>query len=205
MPWTEIASLVKDIVLSIAGVVASSCAIVGLFTWKRELRGKTKYLAAHRLLKATYTLREAIVIVRNPFIDASEFPSDYNDSNGSTRAREEAAAYSQVYTDRWKYVSDCIGDFQTNAMEAEAIWGNEIKEATDSYTNQLSYLRTAIRQYIRNKQLTGIEEHPDQEEKRRIESIIWSENLSGSTVFTHTLNDKIKTIEDFLLPHLGRS
>lgn len=45
------------------------------FLWKREHRGKTKYEMARRLLRATYSLRDAFAYVRAPIMLAQEIES----------------------------------------------------------------------------------------------------------------------------------
>ncbi|OQY20711.1 MAG: hypothetical protein B6I35_10155, partial [Anaerolineaceae bacterium 4572_32.2] len=68
----EYITLAKDVVTILAALVAATVAIMGLRTWRKQLRGKTEYELARRLLRSVYRVRDAIRIVRNPFISSAE-------------------------------------------------------------------------------------------------------------------------------------
>lgn len=59
-------TLIKDIITGLSAFTAAVIAIMGLQAWKKQLKGKTEYELAQRLLRATYKVREAFSWVRNP-------------------------------------------------------------------------------------------------------------------------------------------
>ncbi|MEH6444026.1 MAG: hypothetical protein V7784_09010, partial [Oceanospirillaceae bacterium] len=83
------------------------------------------------LAKTTFKLRDELVFCRSPFIPASEFPDDYDPTNKSPE--KEGDAYAHIYAKRWKPVTEAIQEFDTCALEAEALWGSGIKEKTVSF------------------------------------------------------------------------
>ena len=74
-------SLIKDIVTGLAAVVAAVIAIMGLRTWKKQLKGKTEYELSQRFLRATYKVRDAFSWVRNPIQSPSEISQAMIEAN----------------------------------------------------------------------------------------------------------------------------
>jgi type IV secretory pathway VirB2 component (pilin) len=63
-PWV---TLIKDIVTGLAAATAAVIGVLGLRTWKAQLKGKTEYETARSLLRCVYRVRDAMRVVRNPF------------------------------------------------------------------------------------------------------------------------------------------
>lgn len=70
--WQGRISLIKDIVTILVALVGGGVAIYGLISWKRQLKGKTEYELARRVLRAVYRLRDAIRGIRNPLQSTGE-------------------------------------------------------------------------------------------------------------------------------------
>ena len=66
-------SIAKDITTGLAALIGAGVAIVGLRAWQHQLKGKTEYELARRLLRAVYRVRDEIHNVRNPAIMPGEF------------------------------------------------------------------------------------------------------------------------------------
>jgi Tfp pilus assembly protein PilO len=97
-------TLVKDIVTILATSIAAGVAVMGLQAWKKQLKGKTEYELAQRVLRAAYQFREALAWVRNPLIYEGEQVQAMKDANiegnpgdPPTRQRRLKA----VYEKRW--------------------------------------------------------------------------------------------------------
>ncbi len=78
---TDVFSIIKDIVISIAAATTAIVAYKGLEKWHKELKGKANFDVALSLIKSTYKLRDKIESCRSPFIPANEFPKDYDPNN----------------------------------------------------------------------------------------------------------------------------
>ena len=59
-------TIIKDIFTCLAAITASVVAVLGLQAWKKQLKGKTEYELAQRLLRGVYRVRNAFADVRNP-------------------------------------------------------------------------------------------------------------------------------------------
>jgi hypothetical protein len=82
-------SIAKDIFTVLASITAGIVAIIGLQTWKKQLKGKTEYELAQRLLMAVYKIRDAIYYVRNPFMSAGEINQALKDANVEQNSSEQ--------------------------------------------------------------------------------------------------------------------
>lgn len=202
MSWLDLIGPAKDFVVATSAGVAATCAVVGLKAWRKELRGKAEYEAARAFLRSTYKLREAVRLVRNPFIDASEFPENYRGVLGGQTAEDEAAAYSYVYSTRWNQIGSSISDFDAAALEAEVVLGAKLRTAGQCLRKHLGVLHASIRQYVENKASDGENARSDPDHQTRIEAIIW-EGVPGRTnKFTDDFDRALEAIEEFLAPHL---
>lgn len=121
---------------------------VGGNVWKRQLSGKTEYDVALRFLRTVYKLRDAILLVRSPFMSAGEVAHAAKESDPS-RASEgspldwtkgTAAAYEQ----RWKSILESVSDIQLVAQEAEVLWGRRAVEILAPLRKSVGELRWAL-------------------------------------------------------------
>lgn len=66
-------SVIKDFAIIIAAIIS----IIGLNTWKRQLKGNSEYNLAIKASISLYELREVIIQVRNPFYHPNiKYPDD---------------------------------------------------------------------------------------------------------------------------------
>lgn len=61
-------SAVADVLTALGALAAAAVAGLGLATWREQLKGRTEYDLARRMLKKTYRLREAVRAARSPLI-----------------------------------------------------------------------------------------------------------------------------------------
>lgn len=64
MDW----SITKDVFSIIGTIGAITIGIVGLTTWRRQLRGTSEYELAKKAILVTYEVEHAIQSVRNPML-----------------------------------------------------------------------------------------------------------------------------------------
>jgi hypothetical protein len=194
--------IIKDIILSLAALTGAIVAVRGLSAWKRQLSGKAEYGLAHRLLRATYRLREAVCLVRRPVIFGSEMP-DPPEGHPAAASEAEKRSYgvSQAYEKRWEHVRKAHIDIEAELIEAEVLWGAQIREkfwglfAVEQglYVNSLVYL-----DHI----------NPENRERRTPEEASANRLILYATGsdddFYKRLQDSIVTIESELKRHLKR-
>ena len=119
--------IIKDVCIAIGSVGALIVAIWALRTWWRELKGKTEYDLARRILTTAYKMRNAIQRVRNPFIVVSEYGIATKPEKSPGEVKNEGIA--KEYRARWDPVYHALVQLDEAAAQAEALWGPKINEA----------------------------------------------------------------------------
>ncbi len=66
---------IRELVTIVSFIIGSYVALVGLSTWKKQIKGRTEYDLAKSALRTVYKAREAILFARNPFIKAIPSPT----------------------------------------------------------------------------------------------------------------------------------
>ena len=144
--FTQLVSLAKDVVTISAAFFAAYVAWQGLSTWHRQLKGGADFDVARRVLTAAYRIREGIKGVRAPFIPVEEMISGMKEA-GLTE--EQIAAEKDMnkmslfaYQSRLNRISKVVTDLDVATIEAEVIWGNEMRDAANELLSAV-YSRVA--------------------------------------------------------------
>ena len=120
--------------------------------WKIQLKGKTEYDLARRLLKAVYKTRDAIGIFRSLIVSSAEIATSLKEAGVETDQSEKGyhpKSQTALYQRRWKNVSAAMRDFDIEAFEAEVLWGDDIKEKIVNFRRQVGELRSYFERYVR--------------------------------------------------------
>jgi len=200
----EIAATVKDALVAIAAAITAIVAVIGLSNWNRELRGKAAFDVARSLARAMYKLRDEIRDCRSPFISGSEFPESTGSQLSQRSSREDANALSHVYRNRWKYVADALEAFDTCTLEAEAMWGANIRSKTDAFRQCLRELRVAIDAVIDDKAQSGENFKTDRDFAKDMRGKVSSSSGTDNPL-TQRIDSSIEGIENELRPYLRRA
>jgi len=146
---TEVTTLLKDIILSSAAITGAIVAVKGLGTWQRQLKGKSEYELSRRILVTLFKYRDAINGVRNPRVWADEMPIPSQDK-AKTMSDEEIHFYgkSKAYEARWDNVRREKTALYADLLEAEAIWGDGLRDLFKNVFDLEHELLTRIRHYI---------------------------------------------------------
>src|SRR4051812_47421939 len=122
--FVDLFAVSKDVVLTAVAMIGAFCAIKGLSTWNRQIKGTAEYELARRLLRCAYRLREAIKSVRNPLMLVEEMPSPPND-DAPFMGNEYRRFYglSKGYQNRWDKVVEVESELRAELVEAEVLWG----------------------------------------------------------------------------------
>jgi hypothetical protein len=200
---TEIFSIIKDIALAGAACVTAYVAYTGLGKWQQELSGKANFDVARDLAKSIYALRDEISYCRSPFTAGHEFPEGYRGGFGNHTDEEEGQAWAHVYSKRWEPVGKAIQALDTATLEAEALWGKEIKEKAAALRKSTRSLQVDIEAFIHNK-YSGGENFKDREFAKQVEYAIWDVKADENKL-TQEINTAIEDLESAIRPHLSRS
>jgi hypothetical protein len=203
----EWATFIKEIVLALAGVGTVLIAFSGLKSWGKEHKTRVFFDSAKELLKACYTLREAVARARSPFILASEFPDGYQNHPAIKRnsAEEEAQAYAFLYRNRFEPVIEAVKILRLQTIEAEALWGSNIKEKCSQLQKAARRLQVAMQQYVSNIQRVNEDFSSDKNYAKSIRADISAFDDDDPASIASVINSNIEEIEIFLKPYLKRS
>ena len=205
MTLGEIIAITKDVLVAIAAATTAIVAVLGLKSWSRELKGKTEFEAARLLMKSTYKLRDELAYARSPFIRAGEFPEDYPGNMQENPPEREAQAWAYVYENRLSPVRDALQEFDTNLLEAEALWGGEIKQKGDDLRQCIVELHAAIEAVIEDKRNNGEDFKADREFAKSMRSQVSASRNSQDNQLNNKIKNAIDAIENQIQPHLNRS
>lgn len=157
---------------------------------------------ARALIKSTYKLRDELAICRSPLIRHYEFPDAYN-FNGSNTPEDEAKAYNHIYKNRWKLVREPLQDFEAQTLEAEALWGQDIKNKAERLRKCAKELTTAIEAFISDKASGGQDFQSDRNYALEIRRKVSNTNEDKNPLAQEILSS-VNEIEDFLRPKLKK-
>ena len=205
MTCTEIVSLIKDIVLSGAAITGAVVAIKGLGTWQRQLKGQSEYELSRRILVSVFKYRDAINGVRHPAMWAYEMPSPTEDeAKGMNYEQIRFYGISKAYQERWDKVQTERTSLYADLLEAEAIWGNELKDLFKRIFDIEHELFTRIRHYI--ELINPETEEASKEVIRKIDKknrdIMYDDLGEEPDEFKKDLISAIEDVEKYLKPNL---
>ena len=203
MTTVEFFSIVKDVFLSGAAAITAYAAYRGLEKWKSELAGKADFEAARSFIRSVYKLRNAIESCRSPFVPAGEFPEGYRTGIAGLSDKEKGDAWLHVYNKRWEPVFDAIQEFDGSTLEAEALWGSEVKEKAQALRQLAGRLRASIDAYLRNE-YSGNQDFADREFGERVRADLNASGLDSDSL-TPAIKDAIEGIETIIRTHLRKT
>lgn len=193
----------KDILLGLAAIVTSSVAIIGLQSWRTELRGKADFEIARGLARATYKLRNELESYRAPFVRGGEFPDSYHQNRTKTAA-EEAQGWAHVYANRWKFLATALEEFDSHTLEAEALWGPTARMKAEALRDCVASLNSATEAVISDKVQGGADFRADPEFGKQMRSQVSSPRSDKTNELTARITAAVGDIEAMLRPHLAR-
>lgn len=202
---STLVSICKDIALAIAGAVTATVAWKGLNNWLRELRGRTRFDAALSLMRAAYALREAVANCRAPLIVAGEFPAEYRERQSlgrETRWDDKVRAYAHVFAARWSPVGAAMTEFETRSLEAEAIWGGDVRALTRELVDCVVILNAATESYMDDLRSEGENFTADREFGRKVRSEVFASRGATDNELTNRITKALEALEKFARPSL---
>jgi hypothetical protein len=153
---------------------------------------------------ATYRLRDAVRACRSPFIQAQEFPTGYRGRDHAT-AQEELDAWAHVYKSRWTPVWEAIQEYDARALEAEALWGSDIRQKTDRLRQCIRELNVAIDAFLSDKYNRGEDFRSDAELGKEMRAKLAAGLEAGDNPLSRSIAQTIDEIEREVRPHIGAS
>lgn len=206
MTCTEIVALLKDLVLSGAAITGAVVAVKGLGTWQRQLKGQSEYELSRRILVSVFKYRDAINGVRHPAMRAYEMPLPPEDE-AAKMSPEQIRLYgtSKAYQARWDKVQAERTSLYADLLEAEAIWGAELKQLFKKVFDLEHELFTRIRHYIEliNPDTSEAKKEAITKINNKARDIMYDDLGEEPDEYKKDLISAIEQIEKYLKPKLS--
>lgn len=203
MDWVSLFGVAKDAATGLAAIGAVWIGALGLRTWSAQLKGKTEYDLARRILRAVYEVRVRIGYVRNPFMSAGEIATAFEAAGiEDTGDGAHERASELVYAQRWNKLADAMSDLEVESLEAEVLWGPDVRQTISGLKRRAAELYVAIQRELRWKSGTGLGRvDPDGVEKN--DRILYMTSIDPEQdEFAADVNRAVAEAEAVLRPHL---
>jgi hypothetical protein len=126
----------------ISVIVTAVFASRGLNTWRKKLLAEHGFKLAKEINHATIVLRNAVVKARDPHITLFDYPDHRMPQNDWPNA-EYVLAVNPMWDTRLELIREPLEKFQVIAIEAEAVWGADIKVKLDEFEQSVSNFKIA--------------------------------------------------------------
>ncbi|HEH9416839.1 TPA: hypothetical protein SIA31_000834 [Aeromonas sobria] len=203
MSISEIVAVVKDVVLGLCAVGTFILAAYGVKNWARELKGKADFEVSRQFIRAVYKFRDEIENSRSPMTLANEYPSDYDPMNKSPEYK--AQAWSYVFSNRWKPVVNAVQELEAQALEAEALWGGEVKKLVHDLMKNAQLLRVGMQAIVDNEINENQNFKSDPDLAMRMRGRVWKKIYCDKDEITDSIISTVEKLENYLRPYLKRS
>jgi hypothetical protein len=197
----EIITIIKDIIITLAAILASILGVIGLNTWRRELKGKSQYLKAKEILNAVYKVREAFKYVRNPAIFSSEYPKELLDKFGSLKKEFRFEGNVQVYESRFKVLQEAFIKLEELNIDAQVEWGSEFQYVIDPLRKCRAELLITIQDFLASKKENYDDRYKNALTKAEERSILYFIGPNSEhDKFTPEIDNAVLEFEKILRP-----
>ena len=197
-------AVLKDVVVAVAAATTAVVAVLGLTRWKRELTGKAEYEVARVLIRAVYKVREELANARATFVSAHEFPTDYPGPDKTT-VEQEAQAWGSVFQRRWEPLQVAMQELDSATLEAEALWGVDVRTKTDALRSCVQSLFVSMESFVADKADKGRYFASDKDFGTQVRSEVFGSRKDTENVLTKKITNAVTDIDNYVRPHLRRS
>lgn len=205
MTDVEVVSLIKDILVAAAAATGAIVAVLGLGTWKRQLKGQFEYDLSRRILVTVFKYRDAINGVRHPAMWAYEMPKPGSEEAESmSDAEVRYYGTSKAYQARWERVQTERTSLYADLLQSEALWGPSLKNEFKALFELEHELMVTIQHFLRvtNPATSDIEKQAIQKIIRKRRDIMYDDLSDIGDNFKQEFQAGIEAIERYLKPKL---
>ena len=135
-----------DIFGAIATIAAVVLAALSLNAWKKQKRAEASHDLARQVLVSVYEYREVIKAVRNPMIMSYEIAPEAGEQPSADPMTEKFHGELRAYQRRLARIEPVRVRLLAYSLEAQVVWGNDIKEVF----SLLLMLENQIGMYLRS-------------------------------------------------------
>ncbi|HAT9743463.1 TPA: hypothetical protein JBJ69_14300 [Legionella pneumophila] len=183
-------SLIKDIVNVAYPISIVTLGILGLTTWKRQLRGSHQFEISKKILTHAYKVQQSIKNCRNPMLYLSKDEVD----KGNALAEKE-----KIYSARYSKLNDEFIELHSLSLEAKVIFGDMIDTLVSDLNKVIAELKSELwlffwLQGYYAEPGTEVDNNPERV-KQNSKIVFW---ISDDDDFSKKVAEKISNIENFL-------
>jgi len=175
---------------------------LGLSTWRKELKGKSEYELAKRVLKSVYKVREAFKHVRSPAIYQYEYPEGMRNHHGHLKPEHNYEGTAYVYEKRWEKMHEAFKELEEAHLEAQVEWGPEHQDVIVKLRQRRSELLIAIQQMLERKKDPHSEPRKSEEIAEERSVLEHFGKNSKHDKFTPQIDEAVAEFEKWLRPHV---
>lgn len=209
MPLASLVSGVAEIAIACSAVVGAIVAVRGLNAWKSQQRGNAEYDLALKILTSVFRYRDALEGVRNPAMSNYEMPHpDEEQANKMSHDEIRFFGLAGAYQARWQAVQEQKTTLYAALLEAEVLWGQELKETFERLYKLEHELHNCIRRYLIQSDPNAMQGRKEAAYKfsQKSRDVMYSgfgDSEEDGDVFYADIVAVIQDIEAFLKPKLS--
>lgn len=204
---TDMVSMASNAIVAVAAIAAAVIAWCGLSAWRDQLSGTVEYELARRIFRGVFRRRDAVSNLRSPFILASEIPEP---PPGQPETMDQAKAryygVSKAYQARLDLLSEARREIAPDLLEAEVLWGRELKLLIRAIRNLENELIFAVGHHVELRDPDNTIEH--KEAIKRImkdrRDVLYEGGDGETDPFADDYAAAVLAVEEYLKPHLRR-
>lgn len=200
---------IQAAITSFAALVGVYVAFAGLSAWQQQLRGRTEYDLARRLLRTVLAVRDQFSYVRHPIITGGEMIAARDSVAPAERDRPltgNAAEVRNVYQVRWIGLEKAFSDLEVELLEGEVIWGAEVRTKAKALYTARGQLSGAIIQVLDAREHGRLATTEQQAPYKGAFDILYAKPVGADAdAFAAFIAEAVAAFEGFLKPklHLG--
>ncbi len=195
----------KDVVTTIAPVATFVVALLGLKTWKRQLKGQSEYELSKRMIVNILKYRDAIHSVRSPSIwpEKEHLPST-DERAAMSDAEIRYYWIEKAYQSKWANLLDKKVLVDVAAIEMEALWGDEIKSLISPIYSLERELWIALRCHLEtmNPNVSIPRKQSLQAEMAKLRDIVYRVDEKNPDEYERELVNSIDKLILYIKPRL---
>ncbi|MGH1407870.1 MAG: hypothetical protein ACRBBJ_15065 [Rhodomicrobiaceae bacterium] len=185
----ELLPIIKDLAIIAGSMSAIYIGFSGLYTWKRQTIGTTKFEVARQIIKTSYEIEHRIDLLRAPLIilDADE-----------VKESGEISTLQKHYDERYNKIVEKWVELETLNFEAQAIWGDVAKFSIEKLDKAIRNLKGDLWLFFWLKGAYAgpgatVDDSPERVEE--VNKVIYK--TSEKDEFSLEVKAAIKQVEDF--------
>lgn len=139
-------SVVKEIVEVIFYLVTGAAVVIGLNSWRKELRGRARYEVAKNIIAGAYRIRDSINNARSMMMFPAEWADHEKSPNESGRETQVKNSW-YGYARRYESVANAQSQWYPAVVEAEALFGEDARKKIEDLYYSVQTFKAAIEMY----------------------------------------------------------